>query len=344
MKNFLMTLTIIVLSAAFGVSAEAKNKSNHNISGNLQFQFRTNSNVGVAPSSTGAFNFDDEDFDDEFDDFDEDELEEFDAVDEDGDSLDDLLDSNADSTTDSDNRFSSKLTATHKYKVKGSNLSWKTGFKALGDMNQERDDLDKTNLAFTTGPVFLIKEYKLKIKPSISYVTLRKDHERFLDTVVGSLGLEYKATKKLLLSAIYNYQDRDITTPTSPDATVDTLKFGAKYKLTKKDILGFAFSPKFEDSSQTTRDKDNYGAEFTYSRKLPYKMVLDLGVKYNSVDYKNLSPNRNDDIYTYGAYISKKLNKTIFVSLGYENKDRRSNIAGKDATNNSLIATIGWKF
>ena len=349
----LTSATIIILARLTNLSAEeTKDKSNHKITGSIDLSYRTNSNIGAAPSSNSGFDFsnfdDEEDAEEDSDevdvDFDEDALEELDSTDEDLDGVDDLLDANADSTVDSENRFSTKLGIKYKYTFNKDD-SWSSALKAVDDIHDRREDLDKINWAITTGPEIKLGNYDLKIKPSISYLMLQKDNGGdFLDTWVGSLVFEYEASKYLTLTAAYNYQDKDIILPSSPDATVDTLKFGAEYKITKNDVVKMSLSPKFEDSTKVTRNKDSYGSEFTYSRKLPSEMRVDFGIKYNNTDYKNLSPNREDSTFTYGVYLSKEFRKSFSVTLGLETKDRNSNIVGKDAKNNSLIFSTGWKF
>lgn len=356
-----------------GSAHAAKAKSPHKFKGNVELQFQTNDNIGLAASSSGGIGFasfadfaeaaeddgegeegdEDEDSDDfeDFDEdvegseFDEDELDEDDAAfDEDGDGIDDLLDGDADSVIDAENRITTKFGLGHKFSFAGSENSWGSSFKAVGDFHNDRDDLDKGNFTVGTGPEFVLKDQGLKIKPALSYVVLRQNGTEFLSTFVATLGLSYEATKDLELKFNYNYQDKDVTKPESPDAIINTLTIGAEYAATKKDIFKLEYSPKVEDSSITTKNKDVSGWEVSYSRKLPWDMIGGAGFKSDSVDFKNLTPNRKDDTTVFELLLEKKFSKTFNMSLGYENRERDSNIPGKDADNSAYSISAAWSF
>lgn len=360
----------IVLVALAGVTdalaAGSKAKSPHKVKGTLEAQFRTNNNIGLAPSSSQGFDFadlsefgedeSDEGIDDEeeegedaFDDIvdaglDEDEIEEDDAIDEDGDGIDDLIDPNADNLVDSENRFTTKLGLKHKYAFENRDWSWNNGLKLADDRHNDREDLDKLNYAVTTGFEFAPKGSKYKFTPSLSYVTLEKEAGKFVSTFVASLGYEYEVSKRLALSVDYNYQDKDISNPDSPDARIDTLALGADFKATEDDIFKLKFAPKVEDSTQVTRNTDAYGWELTYTRKLPWDMTAGIGYQFDSEDHKNLTPRREDDNTTWALQVTKDFGKRFATALGYETRDRRSNIPNKDAGNDSFFVEGTWKF
>jgi long-subunit fatty acid transport protein len=161
---------------------------------------------------------------------------------------------------------------------------------------------------------------------------------------VVSLGYTYEVNKRLGLSATYNYQDKDITKPTAPDARVDTLAFGADFKATDDDIFKLKYAPKVEDSTQVTRNTDAWGWELTYTRKLPWDMTAGVGYKFDSVNHKNLSPSREDDNTTWGVQLTKDVGKWLSLEVGYETRDRESSIQSKDASNDSAFIGATWKF
>lgn len=371
LRNILyMAIAIAALGVCADVAAKEP-KTGHKFKGSIGVQNRTNDNIGIAPGSGEGFDFaditefgsdddgdgiddeeedeDDDDFDDPFDDLvdaelDDEDIEEDDAVDEDGDGIDDLIDPNADIEIDKERRFTIKAGLGHKYAFANGTTAWTNGLKIASDTHADRSDLDKFNFAVTTGFEFSPKGSKHKWKPSLSYVTLEKDDSKFVSTLVASLAYEYELSKRVSLSATYNYQDKDITKDTSPDARIDTLALGADFKITDDDILKIEYAPKFEDSTQVTRNTDAWGYEIAYTRKLPWEMTAGLGYKFDSVDHKNLTPRREDDSDTWGVELTRAFGKKLTFGIGYETKDRSSNIPNKDAQNDSFYLEGEYKF
>ena len=370
---FVPTMMVAALAAAIApATAGAKEKSGHKFKGSLELQYRTNNNIGVAPSSQDSFDFADladfgkdeseeeaegdeeseeDDFEgDAFDDIvdvdpDEDEIEEDDAIDEDGDGIDDIIDPNADNVVDSESRTTTKLGLGHKYRFAGDGgISWNNGAKVAIDRHGDRSDLDKFNWAVTTGLEFAPKDSKHAFKPSISYVTLEKDDSKFVSTFVVSLDYDYEVSKRLGLSVTYNYQDKDVASPASPDARIDTLALAAEFKASEDDIFKLKVAPKVEDSTRVTRDTDAQGWEITYTRKLPWDMTAGIGYKFDTVEHKNLEPRREDDNTTVGLQLDKAFGKQFSAAVGYETRERRSNIPGKDADNESVYIEATYKF
>lgn len=369
MRLKLLTLAIVIATtgvAADAMAADAKAKSGHKFKGSIEGQYRTNSNINVAPSSGSGFDFadlaefgddeedsletdDEEEDEDSFDDVldvdpDEDEIEEDDGVDEDGDGIDDLIDPNADNSVDEEDRYTAKIGLNHKYQFDGGGISWNNGVKLANDRHADRSELNKLNWAVTSGFEFAPKGSKHSFKPSLSYVTLQKDSNKFVSTFVVSLGYNYDVSKVFSVGATYNYQDKDVTNPDSPDARIDTLALSAEFKATKDDILKFKYAPKVEDSSQTTRNTDASGYEITYTRKLPWDMTIGFGYKFDTVDHKNLTPRREDENHTYGVELAKEFNKSYSMAVGMEARDRDSNIPSKKAANESIYIQGTWKF
>lgn len=373
-STIFLAIAVAALGTAAIADAEAKDKrpkAGHKFKGSVEVQYRSNDNITVAPSSgerfdyadlsefgideedeAGAADEEEEGEDDDFGAFDdlvdvdpsEDEIEEDDALDEDGDGIDDLLDPNEDSIVDKESRFTTKVGLGHKYTFENGTTSWNNGLRFASDTHNQRDDLDKFNWALTTGFDFAPRDSKHGFKSSLSYVALDKDDSKFSDTFVVSLGYTYEVSKRLGLSATYNYQDKDISKPTAPDARVDTLALGADFKATNDDIIKLKYAPKVEDSTQVTRNTDAWGWEITYTRKLPWDIAAGIGYRFDSVDHKNLRPNRKDDNTTWGAQVAKDFGKKFTVEVGYEARDRESNIASKDASNDSFYVGGVFKF
>jgi len=99
-----------------------------------------------------------------------------------------------------------------------------------------------------------------------------------------------------------------------------------------------------EDSTEVTRNSDAWGWEFTYTRRLPWDMTAGVGYSFDSVDFKNLVPNRKDDSKTWGVQLAKDIGKQFSLELGYETRDRQSNIPSKNAGNDSVYFGGAWKF
>jgi hypothetical protein len=170
----------------------------------------------------------DGDEDDEDDDGDDDD-DDGGAYSKDG-SLDDLISAQLDdkmgTMRKSQSRYSGQLSLGHKYTFTGGTTVWGSSLRLVGDFHNGKSSLNKNNFALSTGPEFKIKKLKLKIKPAVSYVAIRQDGNKVIGTLVGSLAASFDPTKRLSFDAAYNYQDRDVTDPDSPDAIINTLTFG----------------------------------------------------------------------------------------------------------------------
>jgi len=375
-RNVLFSAIALVALGSFAsgeaLAKQAKPKSGHKFTGSVEIQHRSNDNVSLAPAAGDGFDYaelsefgiededdidsededEDEDEDDEGDGFDdlvdvdpsEDEIDEEDAIDEDGDGIDDLIDPNADNVVDPERRLSASVGLRHKYTFANGTTSWSNGIRFASDTHNQRNDLDKFNWAVTTGFGFSPKGSKHGFKQSLSYVALEQDSNEVRTTFVVSLGYTYEVSKRLELRATYNYQDKDISKPTSPDARVDTLALGADFKATDDDIFKLTYAPKVEDSTEVTRNSDAWGWEFTYTRRLPWDMTAGVGYSFDSVDFKNLVPNRKDDSKTWGVQLAKDIGKQFSLELGYETRDRQSNIPSKNAGNDSVYFGGAWKF
>jgi long-subunit fatty acid transport protein len=369
MQRSTLSLAIAVAVLALTGSADVlakKAKPGHQFKGSVEVQYRSNDNISIAPSSGQRFDYanvsefgiEDEDaidaeggdeFEDAFDDLvdidpSEDEIEADDAIDEDIDGIDDLIDPNADNVVDEESRFSTKLAFAHRYTFANGSTSWNNGLRFATDTHNQRDDLDKFNWAITTGLAFAPRGSRHSVRPSLSYVALDKNSNKFSSTFVASLAYGYRVSKQLNVSATYNYQDKDISNPRAPDARIDTLEFGAEFEATDNDIFKLEFAPKVEDSTVFTRNTDAWGWEVAYTRRLPWDMTAGVGYRFNTIDYKNLTPNREDDNRVWGVQLARSFGKQFVVELGYESGKRDSNIPSKDASNESLYFGGTWKF
>lgn len=241
------------------------------------------------------------------------------------------------------NRSAVKFGFSHKYAI-SKTTTWGSSFRASSDFNNGRSSLDKTNLAVSTGPEFVWKKKGFKLKPAMSFVQIRQDGNSVVSTWVGTLAAAYDVSKVFSVDAVYNYQNKDITDPDSPDAVINTLTFGAEWTITKQDIVKAKVSPRVEDSSLVTKNKDTSGWELTYSRKLPYEIILGFGIKDDQVDYKNLPRQRKDDIRAYGIELTKAWGKNFESALSWESRELDSNLNAKDAKNRSLVVSVNYKF
>ena len=359
-------------------------KSPHSFRSSVELQARSNTNISLAPSSNSSFDFaslkdfdesdddgvdgeeeeedEDEDEDDDFEDiadiegsdYDDLELAESDNPDEDGDGVDDLIDDDQDTGDgdDDDNalgnrsssveRINSKLGFAHKFKISKA-ASYSTSVKFSLDRQPGRSDLNKLNTALATGPEFKLSK-RVTLKTGLSYVRLQQASDKFLTTAVGTLGMDFDASKTFSLGFDYNYQDKDVTNPDSPDAIVNTLTFGADWKLSGNDIVKVKYSPQVEDNSVVTRDKDVSGFEVAYSRKLPRDTVLGIGFKRDDVEYKKLPTPRSDRINSAAVQLETEFTKRASASVAYETRQLNSNINSKDGKNRSFLLNFGYKF
>ncbi len=366
------TLSLVIAVATFALAGspdalakEVKPKPGHQFKGSVEAQYRSNENVSISSSADQRFDFassrefgqDDEDeeegegeedldiFDDLLDiDPTQDEIEADDAIDEDGDGLDDLLDPNADNVVDEASQVIARLALAHRYTFANGSTSWNNGLRFATDTYNERDDLDKFNWVVSTGLAFAPRGSRHSFRPTLAYVVLDQDDSEFSSTWVASLAYGYRVSKRLRASATYNYQDKDISSPSAPDARINTLEFGAEFAATRNDIFRFEFSPKIEDSSLSSRNSESSGWQVAYSRRLPWDMTAGAGYRFSAIDYKNLTPTREDDFSVWGLQLAKSFGKQFVVELGYESSELESNIPSKDASNDTFYLGGTWNF
>jgi hypothetical protein len=245
---------------------------------------------------------------------------------------------------DSDERFDTKAGLKYGYMFSPRGHSWNSGFNIAAATHRDRDDLDRYNFIVGTGPVFNIPSLRLKVSPTINYLRLNKDGDDVFESWIPSLSVGFKASPTLSFAARYNFEARDFEDEDAPDVDVDTLKLAMKYKLTKKDQIGLSFSPKVEDNTNATKDKDQYGYGIDYTHAFPHKIFATARAAYKNTKTENSRPVKEDDEYTYGLVVGKKFDNNMSVFMGANGKEKDSNIKGKDSFNKSFIVGTGWKF
>jgi hypothetical protein len=343
-------LAALLLSTVFIApqSAQAIDFGPHKISGGITVQTEHHSNIGAAPSKSGSAvededDIDEDDIEDALDELSDEELNEIiDGADLDGDGLDDAVDGSPSPKSRKDSDWRQAVTADlgHKYAF-DKMFTWKSAFKAAANNVSRRQELNRINYAFNTGPSIKLLP-QLKIEPSVSYASVYKESNHVTDVWIGSFGAEWSVMKQLALVARYSYQDRDMIDVDGTDAEVDSLKLQVAYKPTKTIQLKFGVSPAVEDASRNTKNKDKNGIEFGYQQKLPHEMSFGAKAKYSETEFDNLSRTDEDTQFVVG--LEKKLDMGFFIGteLGY--KARNSSVDTKSNHDKSIVLQSGWKF
>jgi len=370
----LLATTAVIAFAATPALAKVK-YGDHSFSGGVKITGAADSNVGSAPASPGGgastdddddeeFSLDDEVDSDSLDDIMEDvdtdteDLAEDDAADADGDGTIDLIDtgdSDGDGTDeitvgaargkgkgDGDERVQTNFALKHAYAF-SKQVSWKSGVLFGLNDQHDRHDLDRQNWGFSTGPEFAFKSIGLTISPSVSFLDLDVNDNSQMQSTIASLGATWKVTKQWALLARYNHEFRNNERPRATDLDVDGLKFGTKY-VYGKNLFSAAFAPKFESNDNSQKDKDKYGFELGYARKLPWKVTAAAGFKYSDTDFSNLTPGRDDKDYQYTLKVTKNFTHGLYMDLGAIHKSKDSNINAKDSNGQTVFVSTGWKF
>jgi hypothetical protein len=73
-------------------------------------------------------------------------------------------------------------------------------------------------------------------------------------------------------------------------------------------------------------------------------ILLGAAVEYRSYDFKGISTNRSDDLYSGEVGARYLLNRIVVLGLDYGYYTRASNAFAQDYTQNTAIATVGLKF
>ncbi|HCR85853.1 MAG TPA: hypothetical protein DIV86_04165 [Alphaproteobacteria bacterium] len=356
----------------------SKKSKTHTIKGKITTGYETHSDIGAAPAAKAGgdvtdYISDDEDEDTEIeepedemedlddlmedDSFNDQDLEEVsDEADADGDSIPDIEDTDIDDDIaggdgffskgkDSENRFSQGLKLSHSYLFcnKGG-YRWNTAGAFVNANNEDRTELDRRSYAFSTGPVFNVPSLKLKVSPSVSYLTLIKDHNENASAWSYALGFSYKTTENLTLTAKVAKVVTDIEAMTAADSTSYAYKLGSSYKLTKEDIINFSFSPKNDFSGKVKNKKDNYGYSISYVRVLPWKMAASFTFGYKDAQFINLDPQRDDTTYKYAFQLGKKFDHGFSLTATLLDQEKKASLAGKDIRDQAFMLVAGWGF
>lgn len=349
--------------------AASKTKA-HSYGGKVQFALvhdtdTANASAG-SPVSEPSFNDDDdEDLDDEDGDFDEDD--DFADADFDDDLLEDVdldeddLDDDEGLDDEDDDAGDTEVTAKPKRSVHDNRrqasaaLRYSYGLNERGDRwnlagnfsharQDDQDTLNRETIALSTGPVFLVPDWRLKVNPSVTYLQLYKDHRYDVSSTIWSLGVSHKLNRVLELGVRYNYENRDLNSENTPDVEVDTLKFSVKFKPTSHDSFDLSYSPKVEDNDQRKKDKDQGGWKVAYARKLPWDSFAGIAYTRRHTDYGNDPKGKEEDEDKYALTLGHKLTKDLLVAVSYEHKEKDSNQVGKDKNNESTSLSLSYRF
>lgn len=346
--------------------AASKTKA-HSYGGKVQFAFIHDTDTANAssgsPVSEPSFNDDEDDVDsdedegDAFDsdedfadaDFDDDLLED---VDLDEDDLEDEAledDEDADTTakpkrTVHDNRRQASAALRYSYGLNERGDRWNLAGNFSHARQDDQDTLNRETIALSTGPVFLVPDWRLKVNPSVTYLQLYKDHRYDVSSTIWSLGVSHKLNRVLELGVRYNYENRDLNSENSPDVEIDTLKFSVKFKPTSHDSFDLSFSPKVEDNDQRKKDKDQGGWKVAYARKLPWDSFAGIAYTRRHTDYGNDPKGKEEDEDKYALTLGHKLTKDLLVAVSYEHKEKDSNQVGKDKNNESTSLSLSYRF
>jgi len=344
--------------------AASKTKA-HSYGGKVQFAFIHDTDTANAssgsPVSEPSFNDEDdvdseEGEDDEFDgdedfaDADFDDLLEDVDLDED-DLEDEALEDDEDADTTAkpkrsvhDNRRQASAALRYSYGLNERGDRWNLAGNFSHARQDDQDTLNRETIALSTGPVFLVPDWRLKVNPSVTYLQLYKDHRYDVSSTIWSLGVSHKLNRVLELGVRYNYENRDLNSENSPDVEIDTLKFSVKFKPTSHDSFDLSYSPKVEDNDQRKKDKDQGGWKVAYARKLPWDSFASIAYIRRHIDYVNDPKGKEEDEDKYALTLGHKLTKDLLVAVSYEHKEKDSNQVGKDKNNESTSLSLSYRF
>jgi hypothetical protein len=344
----LATTTALFLSMSTANAQAApikKAKSPVKISGEIRVTGSSHSNIAKAPAASGNVDTgsDDEDNlgdvadDDSFDDILDDVIDDLELDTED---LDDDAGAPPAPRADGDSRIQTQAMLKHSYKSSDF-MSWKSSALFALNNPHDRTELDRSNWALSTGPVFTLSKSWM-VSPNISFVSVDVNQLHQLESTIASLSAAWKATKDLTLSVRYGHEWRNNVKANATDIDVDLINLAAKYKLGKKNEFKLALVPKIETNENGDKDKTKLGVKAGYVRQLPWKMNTGLAFSYGDTDFDNVT--RDDTEYQYTFHLGKKFTHGLYTNIGTTYKSKDSSVANKGSHDKSVFLQAGWKF
>lgn len=266
---------------------------------------------------------------------------------------------NSKASNDSSAAFSAGVG--HSYRIapfehKDFSVRWNSNAIAYKTEQAALDELDIVLLGFSAGPAIYVKPWRtnFSLKGSYNYVDL---HDRnFLNTLSSEFAANFAATQKLILSsAIIAEHQHYVNTPTVltyGDRTGNAYqtKFGARYALTKDDMLQGSFTFRNEDARRIYYKNSYFELGAGYMRMFPFDVFLNAGTNYKHTEYDGPDPlissvtTREDRTWLGNLTLGKKLEKGLTFTIGYQYKNVDSSLQNYEYDNHRLMTGLGWQF
>jgi tetratricopeptide (TPR) repeat protein len=202
----------------------------------------------------------------------------------------------------------------------------------------------------TVGPTYQAKDYKISIP--FTYDRINYGHDQLMHSIYVQPKLDMPINKSLLLSAYGKYQKKMYFASTNRDknARVKEASGSLTYLLNKTNSIQGGYTVSREDRVRGTA---THVDKLTHSLSLAYMTTLfDYNLKaqatYKKVNYFELyntgTVNRDDRNYSYLLSASKQLNKSLSLSLTYNNMKSFSNYKIVEYNKNVTSLALNYMF
>lgn len=178
---------------------------------------------------------------------------------------------------------------------------------------------------------------------TIEYEDATTATERDSDTNRGLAGLQGQLTQKLYLSVHAGYEKREYDDVSKEDFNTTVLKLELKHEYSENTEISISGNRKNVESFFLTNTyyRENK-VSFDFSGKISHKISAKINGYFGTNDY-NLT-DRDDDLVGAGIEFDYDIQEWLSLGVGYEYKDRDSNVDTEDYTNNQYFVSLNAQF
>ncbi|MBN66608.1 MAG: hypothetical protein CMM94_03455 [Rickettsiales bacterium] len=234
-------------------------------------------------------------------------------------------------------------------------MRWKNNLNYYDTEQEHVDTLNLSLVGLRTGPEFTSKEWNLRTGLGAGYSHITLDNHAYLRQFAFDAFVEKPLDDQFVLNASVKQEIRDflnapsITTYDDRSGTATQGSLGLRYIISGKDFLSVNATVRRERTQRDYYTNDQWGGSLGYTRILPLDMYANARIGFRNSQYDGpdgliSQRTRDDNEYTAGLNIAKRLNETVTLSAGYQYRNVDSNLSNYDYDNHKVTSSVSLRF